>query len=274
MRNILAERRDHEEESDRLERKYEEGALLKDKNKEEFRVLEEVFDRLTLQAMLKLYGRGTIDVLYGAIKAGKEARVYWATRKDGKELAIKIYYTHTADFRKGMMKYIEGDPRFKRISRNPRRIIYTWTQKEYNNLQLAADAGINSPQPLDFYRNILVMAFIGEDGIPAPLLREMDPEDPQEFYNQTLEEMKLLYQGAGLAHGDLSEYNIMVWENKPVIFDLSQAMLTIHPMAEMLVRRDIQNINHYFGRLDVETRDHKELEEWITGGTQDLYKDT
>jgi serine/threonine-protein kinase RIO1 len=66
----------------------------------------------------------------------------------------------------------------------------------------------------------------------------------------------------------------MVWEEKPVIFDLSQAMLTIHPMAEMLVRRDIQNINHYFGRLDVETRDHKELEEWITGGTQDLYKDT
>jgi serine/threonine-protein kinase RIO1 len=51
-------------------------------------------------------------------------------------------------------------------------------------------------------------------------------------------------------------------------------MLTIHPMAEMLVKRDIQNINNYFGRLGVETRDHEELEEWITGGTQDIYEDT
>jgi RIO kinase 1 len=274
MRNILSERRDHEEESDKLERRYEEEALFKEKNKEEFRVLEEVFDRLTLQAMLKLYNRGTIDELYGAIKAGKEARVYWATQQDGTELAIKIYYTHTADFRKGMMKYIEGDPRFKRIRRNPRSIVYTWTQKEFNNLKLASEAEVNSPRPVDFYRNILVMTFIGEDGVPAPLLREIDPEEPQDFYYKTVEEMKLLYQHAGLAHGDLSEYNIMVWEEKPVIFDLSQAMLTIHPMAEMLVKRDIQNINNYFGRLGVETRDHEELEEWITGGTQDIYEDT
>jgi len=267
----MSRKRDFEEESDWIERQYEEDALFKDKNKEEFRVIEEVFDRLTLKGMLKLFNKGTIDTLHGVVKAGKEARVYYATAKEGKELAVKIYYTHTAEFRKGMMQYIQGDPRFKRIRRNTRSMIYTWNQKEFNNLQLCEEAGINSPRPIEFIRNILVMTFIGEDGIPAPLLREKDPEDPQAFYDTILDEMQTMWQKAGIAHGDLSEYNIMVHKEKPVIFDVSQAMLIIHPMAPMLIERDIQNINYFFNRMDIDTRDPNELKEWITGGTEDLY---
>ena len=267
----MSRERDYEEQDDRLTRKYVEDALFKDKNKEEFRVIEEVFDRLTLKGTLKLFNKGTIDKLHGVVKAGKEARVYYATGKEGQELAIKIYYTHTAEFRKGMMQYIQGDPRFKRIRRNTRSMIYTWNQKEFNNLQLCEEAGVNSPRPIEFIRNILVMTFIGEDGIPAPLLRELDPEDPQNFYNTVLDEMKKMWQEAGLAHGDLSEYNIMIQEEKPVIFDVSQAMLTIHPMAPMLIERDIQNINYFFRRLGTEIREPEELKEWITGGTEDIY---
>jgi RIO kinase 1 len=267
----MSRKRDYEEQDDRLTRRYVEDALFKDKNKEEFQVIEEVFDRLTLKGMLKLFNKGTIDTLHGVVKAGKEARVYYAIDKKGRELAIKIYYTHTAEFRKGMMQYIQGDPRFKRIRRDTRGIIYTWNQKEFSNLQLCEKAGINSPRPIDFVRNILVMTFIGEDGNPAPLLRERDPEDPQAFYEQVLDEMQRMWQQAGLAHGDLSEYNIMIQEEKPVIFDVSQAMLTIHPMAPMLVVRDIQNINYFFKRLGAELRDPEELKEWITGGTEDLY---
>jgi len=267
----MSDRRDHEEKGDALTRKYEEDALFKDKNKEEFRVIEEVFDRLTLKGMQKLLSKGTIDRLHGVVKAGKEARVYYATDRDNQELAIKIYYTHTAEFRKGMMQYIQGDPRFKRVRKNTRSMIYTWNQKEFNNLQLCEEAGVNSPRPIEFIRNILVMTFIGEDGIPAPLLRERAPENPQTFYEQVLEEMQRMWQKAGLAHGDLSEYNIMISDEKPVIFDVSQAMLTIHPMAEMLVERDIQNVNYNFKRLGAETRDPAELKEWITGGTEDIY---
>jgi serine/threonine-protein kinase RIO1 len=62
----------------------------------------------------------------------------------------------------------------------------------------------------------------------------------------------------------------MVFEEKPVVFDVSQAMLIIHPMADMLVDRDIQNINYYFQKLGVETREQGELKEWITGDTEDL----
>ncbi|MCW4050239.1 MAG: serine protein kinase RIO [Candidatus Bathyarchaeota archaeon] len=262
---------DIDKKTDVIERRYEEEALFKDKNREDFRVIEEVFDRLTVQGILRFFKRGIIKDLHGVVKTGKEARVYFATDKDDRELAIKIYYTHTAEFRKGMMQYIQGDPRFKRVRKQSRAVIYTWNQKEYSNLQLCFNAGVNSPEPIAFYRNILVMTFIGEDGLSTPLLRELDPEDPSGFYELVLHEMQLMWQKAGLVHGDLSEYNIMVQDEKPVIFDVSQAMLTGHPMANMLIERDIQNINNYFSRLDVETRDPKELKEWITGGTEDVY---
>ncbi len=267
----MSNNEDYNKTDDKITRRYEEKTLFKDKNKEEFRVIEEVFDRLTVKGMLKLFTRNTIHELYGVVNAGKEARVYYALDDEGNELAVKIYYTHTADFRKGMMQYIVGDPRFKRVRKNTRSLIYTWNQKEFNNLQLCREAGVNCPNPLDFVRNILVMEFIGEDGVPAPLLREVTPEDPQGFYDQVLIEMQLLWQKAGLTHGDLSEYNIMVHDEKPVIFDVSQAMLTGHPIAESLIMRDIQNVNRYFKRLNVEIQDSEELKEWITGGTEDLY---
>jgi serine/threonine-protein kinase RIO1 len=60
----------------------------------------------------------------------------------------------------------------------------------------------------------------------------------------------------------------------PVIFDVSQAMLTIHRMAPMLIERDIENINGYFRRVGADIRDPEELKEWITGGAEDLYTDT
>jgi RIO kinase 1 len=270
----LSRERDYDETSDRMERRYEEDALFKEKNREEFRVIEEVFDRLTLQGVYRLFNKGVIDRLHGVVKAGKEARVYYATHPDGRELAVKIYYTHTAEFRKGMMDYIRGDPRFKRVRKDTRSIVYTWNQKEFSNLQLCQEAGVNAPRPIDYTRNILVMTFIGENGVPAPLLREVASEDLPGFYAQVLEEMRLLWRKAGLAHGDLSEYNIMVYKEKPVVFDVSQSMLTIHPMAISLVERDIGNINYCFRRLGVETRDPEELREWITGGTEDLYQDT
>jgi len=234
-----------EERGEKLVRRYEEEALFKEKNKEEFRVIEEVFDRLTLQGIYKLFKRGVIEDLYGVVKSGKEARVYYATSPEGEELAVKIYYTHTAEFRKGMVQYIVGDPRFKRIRRNVRSLVYAWNQKEFNNLQLCQEAGVK--------------------------VKEAPPEDAQAFYQAILEDMRTMWTQAGLVHGDLSEYNIMNWENKPVIFDVSQAMLTNSDLAPSLLERDISNVNGFFSRLGVETRPHDELREWITGGTLDPY---
>jgi RIO kinase 1 len=255
-----------EKKAEAQERHYEETSLMLNKNQEEFQVTDAVFDRPTLEGIYRLIHQKIIDKVKGAVKAGKEAHLYWGIDYKGRELAIKIYYTSTAEFRKGMMKYIEGDPRFKRISSDPKSIIYIWTQKEFSNLQLVESAGIKAPRPIAFYRNILVMSFIGFDGIPAPTLKELPPEDPNDFYDQLTDALRLLYQKAGLVHGDLSEYNIMVWEKKPVLFDFSQAMLTIHPVAEELLKHDVETVNAYFKKLGVEVYENKALMEWIKSG--------
>lgn len=263
-------KRDEMEEVEEEVRRYEEESLMKEKRSEEFEVIEEVFDRLTLEGIYKLMKRGVIDRIYGVVKAGKEGRIYWGLTPQEGEIAIKIYYTTTADFRKGMLKYIEGDPRFKRVRKDSRRVIYAWTRKEFKNLKRAEKAGVNVPKPHAFHRNILVMEFIGQDGVPAPLLRESRPKDPEDFYRRLLREMKLLYTDAGLVHGDLSEYNIMVWEERPVIFDISQAVLLAHPLSDQLLRRDIVNINSYFSELGVDVLDVEEVERWVRGGAEDL----
>lgn len=259
-----------EQKADYRERQYEENSLMLNKNQEDYQVTDAVFDKPTLEGLNRLINRRIIDTIKGAVKAGKEAHIYWAVDPNGQELAIKIYYTSTSDFRRGMIKYIEGDPRFKHYRNDPRSIIYTWTQKEFSNLQLAVQAGVNSPKPRDFYRNILVMQFIGTDGVPAPLLKELPLKDPIEFYDKLTNDMQLLYQSAGLVHGDLSEYNIMVWDEKPVIFDLSQAMLKSHPIADELLRHDVETINSYFHRLGVEVYDNNALMEWVKSGEKEL----
>jgi RIO kinase 1 len=266
----LPRRKGIEEEADAHERRYEEESLMLEKNRESFQVLEEVFDNSTIQALNRLYKRGIIEEIYGAVNAGKEARVYYGINTDGGELAVKIYYTKTADFRRGMMRYIEGDPRFSKIRRSPRSIVYAWAQKEFKNLQLIHAVGIICPKPIDFYRNIVVMTFIGEDGIPASLLKEVKLLNPSEFYNNLLSQVKLMYTKAKLVHGDLSSYNVMVWDNQPVIFDVSQAMLVSHPISDELVIRDVNNINNFFEGLSVEVYDSELLEEWIKGGTEEL----
>jgi RIO kinase 1 len=266
----LSNREHIEKQADAAERLYEERSLMLRKNQDEFKVIEEVFDRLTLEGVYKLIRRKVIDEIEGVLRAGKEARIYLARDPKGAELAIKIYYTTTAEFKKGMMQYIHGDPRFKRVKRSTRGLIYTWTQKEFKNLQLAEEAGVNVPSPIAFERNILVMSFIGKDGLPAPLLREIDIEEPSSFYQKLLNELHLLFTKAGLVHGDLSEYNVMVWEDKPVIFDVSQALLINHPLANSLLQRDIFNVNTYFKKLGVKIHDLEKLEAWIKDESKNL----
>jgi serine/threonine-protein kinase RIO1 len=58
----------------------------------------------------------------------------------------------------------------------------------------------------------------------------------------------------------------MVWEKKPVIFDVSQAMLVNHPLASSLLQHDVETVNAYFTRLGVQVYDNKELEEWVKTG--------
>lgn len=234
----------------RRERRYETERLMREKRSEEYEVLEEVFDRSTLMTIYDFLNKGTIDQIFGAVKAGKESKLYWGKDKEGNPLAIKIFLTISAEFKRGgMVPYIEGDPRFAHVKRDTRSLVYVWAQKEFKNLHQATNAGVRVPKPIAVSHNVLIMEFIGEDGVSAPLLREIVVKHPKRVYDQILISVKKLYQKAKLVHGDLSEYNIMIWKNQPVLFDVSQAVSLEHPMADQLLRRDLENLNRYFNRL-------------------------
>ena len=104
------------------------------------------------------------------------------------------------------------------------------------------------PKPIAVYRNVLVMEFIGDE-TPAPIMKEVELKDPRGALETLMVYIHRLYHKAKLVHGDLSEYNVMVKGDELVIFDFGQAMLTSHPMAIELLRRDVANILHYFHRI-------------------------
>jgi RIO kinase 1 len=225
-------------------------------------VIEEVFDRSTLMIIVDLLNQGVLDSLYGVVKAGKEARVYWGVNSEGESLAVKIYLTIASEFRK-FLPYIQGDPRFKTVRRGSRSLIYAWAQKEYKNLQRAHEAGVRVPKPIHVAKNVLVMEFIGEDGVAAPTLKDYPPKRAGTMYAGLLRDVKTLYSKAKLVHADLSEYNVMNLKEQHVIFDMSQAVLVDHPMAESFLKRDLQNLNRFFGKLGVEVRHVDELAQWV-----------
>lgn len=233
------------------EKTYETEQLMKEKRSEEYEVLEEVFDRSTLMVIYHFLNKGVIGEIHGVVRAGKESRVYWAKDRKGKELAIKIYLTVSSEFRKGMIKYIEGDPRFKGVRHDTRSLIFTWAQKEFRNLEQAIAAKVKVPKPIAVKNNVLIMEFIGSNGTSAPSLKEQIPRNPEKIYTMLLKYLRRLYGKAELVHGDLSEYNIMVWKGRPVLFDVSQAVPISHPMADFLLRRDLSNLNKFFSRLGV-----------------------
>jgi RIO kinase 1 len=244
---------------------YEKDQLMKEKRSEEYEVLEEVFDRSTLMVIYDFMNKGNIDEIHGVVKAGKESRVYWGKDKEGKELAIKIYLVVSSEFRKGILRYIEGDPRFQGVRHDTRSLIFAWAQKEFKNLELAARARVRVPRPIAVKNNVLIMQFIGENGESAPSLKEKTPKNPAKVYGELMTYLERLYRKAELVHGDLSEYNIMIWRGRTVLFDVAQAVPLVHPMAGFLLRRDLTNLNKYFSRLGVEVPSVDECYKRVTG---------
>ncbi|MEM1873575.1 MAG: serine protein kinase RIO [Acidilobaceae archaeon] len=234
------------------------------KDEDAFKIVEEVFDSTTLGFVYKLERRGVLAELKGVVSAGKEARVYWGKSRDGRDLAVKIYMIETSDFRKSIKKYIVGDPRFENIPEsNIRKLIYLWTRKEFKNLKRLEEAGVRAPRPIDVEGNVLVMTFIGEKGVRAPLLAEavgeLSEEDMREFWRQLVDQLKLIVCRARLVHADLSEYNLMVWNGELWVIDVAQAVDVSHPMAMEFLERDIRNLYRFFSEyVSVEEGELKE----------------
>lgn len=232
-----------------------------------FEVVEEVFDAATVRALLELVRRRVIYEVKGVVSAGKEARVYWGKSFERKDIAIKIYLTSSAEFRKGISKYLEADPRFSgRVPTSTRKLYSLWARKEFSNYMRMYEAGISVPKPLAVHENILVMDFIGYEGVPAPLLKDVDLslEDLEKIFKHLLEDLRRMYQKARLVHGDLSEYNVMVWKGTHYIIDVSQAVTLDHPNAIEYLVRDLTNITRFFSRRGLTTPSLSELMDYIS----------
>jgi RIO kinase 1 len=238
--------------------------LLKDRSSDSA-VMEEVFDKATLMAVYSLLNQGVISKIFGVIKSGKESRIYTGMGSKEDRIAIKIYLATSAEFKKGRMMYIRGDERFKSTRTDTRTLVNLWALKEFRNLQQAEQAGVRVPSPLKVNGNVLLMEFIGQRGVPAPLLRESPLEHPGRVYDQIAEAVRKLYQKARLIHGDLSEYNIMLADSTPVLFDFAQAVPPEHPMARAFLERDLIRLNEYFAKIGVSVPSLDRLTSWVIG---------
>lgn len=213
------------------------------------KVGSEVFDNQTLKTLYKLANQGYLDILNGAISTGKEANVLKGIQGDGTIVAVKIYRIATSDFKK-MQYYIDGDPRFKTRMSNKRQIVHLWTSKEFKNLSRLFDAGVTVPKPITSLSNVLIIEFIGDKkGNAAPILRDKAPENPEEFLEKLITQLKLFIKEAKLVHGDLSSFNILNNNESPVIIDVSQSVTLDNPIANELLVRDINNIVNDFNRF-------------------------
>jgi RIO kinase 1 len=241
--------------------------LIKDRSSDRA-VFEEVFDKSTLMTLYNLLNHGVVDKIFGVVKSGKESRIYRGVDSEGQDIALKIYLTVAIEFKK-MLPYIQGDPRFKRIKRSKRSLVYAWAQKEFKNLQRAYTAGIIVPKPIHVQKNVLIMEFMGKGDTPIPTIKDQPPKNlttARRMYKELIQNVKTLYHNAGLVHGDLSEYNIMNNEGIPIIFDMSQAVLVDHPKAEEFLLRDLTNLNRYFKRRGINVKETKKLYTWVTKG--------
>jgi RIO kinase 1 len=123
--------------------------------------------------------------------------------------AVKIYRTSILTFR-SRQAYIEGEHRFKgeySSSRNPRKMIRVWAEKELRNLRRLTQGGVRAPTVYDCKENVLVMDLLADDGESSPRLKDTDVDE--EVFAEVLVAMRRMFQVCKLVHADLSEYNVL-----------------------------------------------------------------
>lgn len=221
---------------------------------------DEVFDQQNLMRVYKLFSDGVMDKFDFPISTGKEGNVFRASTLKGELLAVKIYRTSTSTFSE-MHKYIAGDPRFRGVPKSRKKLILAWAEKEFQNLRLFYNAGVRVPKPIARHDNIVVMEYIGDEVEPAKQLRYVKVDDPEGVARTVLGYVRLGYQKAKLVHCDLSEFNILMKGDEPVIIDVGQGVLLGHANAEEWLERDVFNVVRYFNRYGLKLDVKKELEE-------------
>ncbi|WP_043528193.1 PA4780 family RIO1-like protein kinase [Litchfieldella xinjiangensis] len=216
---------------------------------------------------------GLIEEVVSQLMSGKEAQVY-VVRSGGELRCAKVFKEASQRSFKQAVQYQEG-----RKVRNTRRARAmekktrygqkeqeeAWLNAEVDALYRLAAAGVRVPTPHGFIDGVLLMDLVTDaDGFAAPRLDDvtLTPEQAREYHGwMMLEVVRML--SVGLVHGDLSEFNVLLGPEGPVIIDLPQAVNAAgNNSAEMMFERDVNNMRAYFGRFApelLETQYAKEI---------------
>ena len=243
------------------------------KDKADRATIEQVMDPRTRLILFKLLNKGFMTEIDGCISTGKEANVYHCLGgKDGDSMAIKIFKTSILVF-KDRDRYVSGEFRFRQGygKKNPRKMVQTWAEKEMRNLVRIHNAGIPSPKPLLLKSHVLIMEFLGQDGWPAPRLKDagLSASKARELYRGVLLNVRSMYHDCKLVHGDLSEYNMLYHQGEAYIIDVSQSVEHDHPHALEFLRKDLWNVTEFFRKFDVAVLSLRELFDWVVDTNND-----
>lgn len=238
--------------------------------------LENSLDPSSRMIIYRMIQSKYFDKLCCTLRIGKEASVYQAYRAPTGQhdenivkptnFAIKIFKRNFNEFKK-RYEYFDEDRRFsyKKLSNGDlRTAINRWTEKEFRNISRAYAAGLPVPQPIAFKDHCLLMTLITDDtrlinenghdevciASASKQLKEfkyLDDEKWIDLYCQSLAIVFKLYTLCHLVHGDLSEYNLLL-QNERVIYslDFAQAVDLSHPRHLEFMEQDITRINKFF----------------------------
>ena len=207
------------------------------------KVMDDVLDKTTIMILSKLINSGIISYVNGIVGSGKESKLYWAVDPDGKDVALKIYLVTASTFKK-RAPYLVDDPRFSHIKKGTRNLVDLWAQKEFRNLNQCVKSDIPVIKPIRVLKNVLVLEFVGKNGVPAKTLVETEIDEND--YKDAISIISQLYKKAKLVHADFSEYNIFKTEDGLILFDLGSAVDVRHKNAKEFLERDIKNITRFF----------------------------
>lgn len=209
--------------------------------------------------MQSLVEDGVVDDVVSQLMSGKEASVYIVRCGDEIRCA-KVYKEVNQRSFKQAVQYREG--RKVKNSRRARAMEKgskfgrgeqeaVWQSAEVDALYALKAAGVRVPEPYGVVDGVLLMELItDEEGFVAPRLNDvsMSAEQALEDHDEMIEYIKRMLC-AGIIHGDLSEFNVLVDEYGPVIIDLPQAVnASANNNAEWMFARDVNNMRSYYGQ--------------------------
>ncbi|MEJ7745845.1 MAG: PA4780 family RIO1-like protein kinase [Luteimonas sp.] len=229
---------------------------------------------------------GVIDEVMRPLKSGKEASVY-VVRAGDEIRCAKVYKDMAQRSFQQRVQYQEG--RKVRGSREARAIGKAskygrkqqedaWKNTEVDALYQLVDAGVRVPQPFGYFHGVLVMELVTDaDGFAAPRLGEVElAPDVAREYHAFLVRQVVRMLCIGLIHGDLSQYNVLVAPEGPVIIDLPQVVSAAgNNAARAMLQRDVNNLTACLGRFAPELLETYYAEEmWSLFETGELHPDS